>query len=149
MKSRRIVSGPVVVTAALAAGLMTAAPQARSEAQAAPAVAAERTVAQIVRERLKAAEDGLKLAEQDRQIGRSTSAGSAVWVLRKAHAAMDLPDKAERIAILQECATRMNQQIKSTEEMVRLGVAQISDVPLAKYDALEVEFLLAKARESR
>ena len=119
-----------------------------SEAQVAPPPATERTSAQIARERVKVAEEGYTVVNEMQQLGVGNNTDVAAWVIRRAHAASDLPDKAQRIAILEECAKRMTEQTRKLAEMQKTGTGSNADVCVAKFDVLEIELLLTKARES-
>src|SRR3954452_18644510 len=138
-----------VVVAVFLAGQMLGRSPARSEAQVAPAPAPDRTPAQIARDRIKVADEGIRIARNQQQRGVGSSADAAAWVLRRAHAATDLPDKAERIAILQECSTQMTDQIASVQQQIQVGIATSADIRPARFDDLEIELLLAKVREGR
>jgi len=119
---------------------------ARSEAQVAPAAAPDRSVAQIAHDRLATADAGLKMAEQKRRMGLGNAIDETRWVRRRALAAADLPDRAERISVLEDCVRQMKPRTAEIEQLSRTGTADVTDVQSAKFDALEVELLLAKAR---
>jgi hypothetical protein len=146
MNLRRTLCAGSVVVAIFVVGEMTGRFSARSEAQVAPAAAPARSAAEIARERLKVADEGLKIVEKQQRIGVASPMDQTNWVLRRARAAADLPDRAERIAILEDCVKQMNQKALQVQDMNRAAVANMSDVQSAKFDALEVELLLAKAR---
>ena len=149
MKFRRPLSAALVIGTVFVAGHLVGHFSSRSEAQVAPTTSPHRTSAQIARERLKLADEGIEVATQNFHAGVGNGADIAPWIRRRALAAVDLPDRNERITILQDCATRLTQLARHVEEAYLNGGRRQFDVQSAKFDALDVELLLAKARESQ
>jgi hypothetical protein len=119
------------------------------QAQVAPAPPLQRSPVQIARERLELAERGLKMVEERQKTGLDGGVEEAKWTRRRALAAADLPDRTERLAILEDCLKRMDHQIEQVQQFYEMATADYSDVLSVKFNALEVELLVAKAREAR
>ena len=134
--------GTLVIAFVFCAGLLFVSLPAASQA---PATTDEKSVGQLAQRRFEVATKGYEWTLKQYKAGLG-SAGVSEWLRRRAVAAQDLPNPADRVAALQDNLRQLKENLTRTERAMKAGTANSEDLLVAQYDELEGELWLAKAQ---
>jgi len=140
MTGRRLTTLALAVASCVAVIITTisAAPQTTPDART--------TIAQVARERVQNATKGYDLALEGFRSGTVPAGATSEWLRRQAQAALDLPDRGERLTVLQNCLKELKENVTQIERGEHSGLVSTQDALIARDRELECGVWLAKAQ---
>ena len=115
----------------------------------APAPMAGASIAELQKARVDVANEGLQMAEQRYKVGLTGQGEAVPWVRRLAEARLEMAQsKDQRVAILTEWLKAMREEESRIKKNFDAGIPSTNqaDMLMVKFERLEVELRLAKAR---